>query len=147
MQTRSSIFIAAPVHEVFAFVADLTNQPRWQVGVISANVVGGGPIGVGSQVRVAASYQGRSGESDIEVTEYTPDERISFHTTVPIRARGSYAVRPDGAGTRVSVSGSAQLEGAASLASGIAEKMIEREMKKSLERLKSILENRETKSV
>jgi uncharacterized membrane protein len=147
MQTRSSIFIAAPVHEVFAFVADLTNQPRWQAGVISANVVGGGPIGVGSQVRVTASYQGRSGESDIEVTEYTPDERISFHTTAPIRARGSYAVRPDGDGTRVSVSGSAQLEGAASFASGIAEKMIEREMTKSLTRLKSILENRETKSV
>jgi hypothetical protein len=80
----------------------------------------------------------------MEVTEYTPDERISFHATVPVRARGSYAVRPDGSGTRLSVSGSAQLEGIASLAGGIAEKMIEREMKKSLERLKTILESRET---
>ncbi|PKQ36801.1 MAG: hypothetical protein CVT59_10835 [Actinobacteria bacterium HGW-Actinobacteria-1] len=144
MQTRASIFIAAPVHEVFAFVADLTNQPRWQTGVISATVVGGGPIGVGSRVRVASSYQGRSGEAELEVTEFTPDDRIGFRTSTPVRSRGSYAVRADGAGTRVSVSGSAQLEGIASLAGGIAEKMVEREMMHSLERLKAILERRES---
>ncbi len=88
--------------------------------------------------------QGRSGEAELEVTEFTPDDRIGFRTSAPVRSRGSYAVRPDGSGTRVSVSGSAQLEGIASLAGGIAEKMIEREMTRSLERLKSILERRES---
>ncbi|TDB37826.1 MAG: hypothetical protein D9V44_07190 [Actinobacteria bacterium] len=144
MQSRASVFIDRPVHEVFAFVADLTNQPRWQTGVISATVVGGGPIGIGSRVRIASSYQGRSGESELEVTEFTPDDRIGFRTSSPVRGHGSYAVRADGAGTRVSVSGSVQLEGIASLAGGIAEKMVEREMTRSLERLKAILERRES---
>ncbi len=142
MQTRASILINRPVHEVFAFVADLTNQSRWQPGVVSATVLGGGPVGVGTRIRVASSYMGRSGEGEMEVTEFLPDERISFRTIEPVRGHGSYAVRPDGSGTRLSVSGSAQLEGVASLAGGIAEKMVERETMKSLERLKAILERR-----
>ncbi len=95
MQTRASILINRPVHEVFAFVADLTNQSRWQPGVVSATVLGGGPVGVGTRIRVASSYMGRSGEGEMEVTEFLPDERISFRTIEPVRGHGSYAVRPD----------------------------------------------------
>lgn len=140
MQARVSILIDRPVSEVFTFVADPTKLPRWLPGVTSASAVG--PVGVGTQVHVTASFQGRSGEADLEVTEFTRDDRVSFRASAPVRGHVSFAVRSDRDGTRLSVSGSAQLEGIASLASGIAEKAAEREMMKSLERLKGMLENR-----
>ncbi|HEY8869351.1 MAG TPA: SRPBCC family protein [Candidatus Limnocylindrales bacterium] len=45
---EESIVIGRPIHEVFAFVADATNDPRWHTTVVEAQRTSAGPIGLGT---------------------------------------------------------------------------------------------------
>ena len=54
-RVEASISIAASPDEVFTFVADVANLPRWQPGILSARRTSPDPVGVGSTARVAQS--------------------------------------------------------------------------------------------
>ena len=51
--------ISRPVAEVFAFVADQTNAPKWQKGLHEVRRLTEGPIGVGSQHEFVRRFAGR----------------------------------------------------------------------------------------
>jgi uncharacterized membrane protein len=49
---REQIDITAPVQRVWAVVhGDIANVPRWSKSLARAEVVGGGPLGLGSELR------------------------------------------------------------------------------------------------
>lgn len=88
----ASQIIHRPAHDVFAFVADAANNPRWQRGMRSCRWTSPPPIGLGSTYRQEASFLGRRIVTDFAVVDHTPGRSITIESTsgpFPIRVRRS----------------------------------------------------------
>ena len=137
MQTRASILIARPPAETFAFVADPARASKWRTHLVSSH---GSSSAIGDRVSQRYSYQGRTAQIELEVTEYDPPERLSYKTEGPVHGRASFQFRPEQWGTRVSASLSANLTGPAALFAGRIEREAEATLRSDLSRLKAALE-------
>lgn len=79
-EAERSAEIARPADEVFEFLSNLENLPRWQSGVIRAEQTSPGPIGVGSTAVVERRVFGQQIVADLAVTAYEPPRRIVLET-------------------------------------------------------------------
>ena len=96
-----SITVPRPIDEVFAFLAEGENDPRWRSGVLDIERVEG--EGVGARYRQGVKGpMGRRVAADYEVTEYAPPRVLAFRATAgPVRPEGRYELELVGDGTRV----------------------------------------------
>ena len=85
-----TVTIARPIDEVYAFVADGTNNPRWHSGVIEISRTSE-QDGLGATYRqVLTGPGGRRIDGDYRVTAYDPPRRLGFEVTAgPARPKGS----------------------------------------------------------
>lgn len=95
----SSIKVARPADEVFAYVTDPRHMPEWQQGCLSGHL--DGPTArVGSKCTTTRSIGGREREVTTEITEYDPPHRWADRgIDGPIRTTVTVAVRPVDDGT------------------------------------------------
>lgn len=109
---EGQITIRRPVEVVFDYVADQTNEPRYNPNMLRAERVGTGPIGVGTRFRSAVRSAGRTAELLIEVTDYDRPRRFASATTMK-QADIDYLLRfePIPVGTRMSWSGRVRPKG------------------------------------
>src|SRR5213082_921757 len=96
--TRVSVQINRPVEEVFAFVADPANFPRWAGALVKeSRQTSPGPIEVGTTFTQANMLMGRRFVSEMRVITYEPPHRFEYVTTSgPIRFAGHYTFAPAG---------------------------------------------------
>jgi uncharacterized membrane protein len=96
-----SVTVERPIEEVFAFLADGKNDPRWRSGVLDIERVAG--EGVGARYRQGVKGpMGRRVAADYEVTEFAPPRALAFRATAgPVRPEGRYELEPAGDRTRV----------------------------------------------
>jgi uncharacterized membrane protein len=78
-----SIEIDCPAEEVFDFVADQRNEPKYNPDLLQSTKVTDGPITVGTQFAAVHLSRGRSVDLTIEVTEFDRPRRFGSHTTMP----------------------------------------------------------------
>jgi hypothetical protein len=72
MQTfQNTVTIARPAGEVFAFLADLRNIPRWNYAIARTVPTSPGPAGVGAIYRQTRTIPRRSEES-LQITVFQP---------------------------------------------------------------------------
>lgn len=110
---EGEIMIARPVDVVFDYVADQSNEPRYNPRMVRAGKITAGPVGKGTRFRSAATSMGRTAEMLIECTGY--DRPALFATTTTMRqADISYTLRFDPAdgGTRMRWAGQVRPTGA-----------------------------------
>jgi len=112
--TQRTITINRPADEVFAFFADVANDPKWRgrdhVKEISVN----GEMGQGARVhqKLAAGPFGAPVKADMDVVVYKPPTALAFQvTTGPLMPRVDFTFVPDGQGTAVTFSIDAPLTG------------------------------------
>jgi uncharacterized protein YndB with AHSA1/START domain len=77
LEFENAITINRPVSEVFEFVADPQNFPRWNYYVLTVSKLSGGPIGIGTayhQVR-------KTDQQDFSITEFERDHRMALKTS------------------------------------------------------------------
>jgi carbon monoxide dehydrogenase subunit G len=114
---RESVRSPRPQAKVFSYLSDFTTTAEWDPGVKDAEQLTDGPVGVGTRVRVVASFMGRAVELVYEVTEFEPPRRIVLRgenpTTLSI---DEIVVDPDGEGCRVSYDANLTLKGPLRLA-------------------------------
>jgi uncharacterized protein YndB with AHSA1/START domain len=98
---RRTITIARSVADVFAFVADGRNAPRWRPGVIDIEHASG--EGVGAVYRQGVrGPMGRRIAADYEVTAFEPNRRLEFKAIAgPVRPTGGYTFEETPEGTAV----------------------------------------------
>jgi hypothetical protein len=65
---------------VFAFVADLANLPRWQSGIVSAEMTSPPPAGSGSTAHVVRELMGQRIAVDVTVTDFQPGRRLGLRS-------------------------------------------------------------------
>lgn len=68
----SSVEIDKPVSEVYAFVTDCRNEPKWHSDAIEASQVGDEALAVGTKQRWLLRFMGKR-EMTMEVTRLDPD--------------------------------------------------------------------------
>lgn len=142
MQLSASQTIDRPADEVFAFVSDATNNPRWQQGMQSCAWTSPPPIGVGSTYRQEAKFLGRPVVTEFEVVEHEPGRSITIHSTsgpFPIRVRRS--VTPiDAASSRVEAAIGGEPGRFFRLAGPLVQRMAQRSVTADYRRLKALLD-------
>jgi uncharacterized protein YndB with AHSA1/START domain len=95
ISVEKSIVIDRPAKDVFAYVTDQTNAPRWQRGLVEVRRTTDGPIGVGTRHTFVRTLMGRRMDGSNEYTRYEPNNLVAFKATSggwPLQA--SYAVEP-----------------------------------------------------
>lgn len=94
LETR--IEIGRPAAEVFAFVSDQTNAPRWQSGLDEVQRLTPGPIRVGSEHSFVRRFAGRRIESRNKFVAFEPGRFVAFD--IPpgggVTGEASYLVEP-----------------------------------------------------
>jgi hypothetical protein len=74
MRLEFSIQIGRTPRDVFAVVANLENDPRWQQAVMEARKLTTGPIAVGTRFQHTIVMLGSTRRLDIEVSRYLPEQ-------------------------------------------------------------------------
>jgi uncharacterized membrane protein len=137
---EDSIVIDRPRSEVFAFVADHENDPKWRPGVLDIKRTSGEGQGA-VYTQGVAGPMGKRIEADFEVTAYQTDTLLAFRTLAgPIRPEGSYRFEDAGGGTRVTFSLNANLRRAQKLVAPMVGKSVRNQVA-ALGDLKRVLES------
>jgi uncharacterized membrane protein len=137
---QHQVTIARPVGDIFAFVADGLNGPKWRPGMLDISLVSGS--GAGAVYKQGVRGPGsRRIDADYEITVYEPNRRIGFRAIAgPVRPTGEYRFDEAAGGTRLTFSLAAELSSLRKLLMGSAvQKTMDAELAAS-EQLKQILE-------
>lgn len=97
-QIKSSIVVKRPIEEVFAFVADPSNDLKWRSDVVVSKVTSGS-LGVGATFEFASEFLGRKIETKGEMTAYDPPKRFawkSIKSPIPVSAVTTFEAVADG---------------------------------------------------
>ena len=98
---ENTVTIRRPADEVFAFLADFENIPKWNYAIDETHKTSAGPVRVGTRYRQTRSVPGRSFEG-FEVTVFEPARRLAMHGQIgPFQATISYELEARGGGTRL----------------------------------------------
>jgi hypothetical protein len=96
--------VRSPVEATFAYVTDQDRLAEWNDHVQWAEVVGGGPVGVGARLHQHRRRNGREFDLFFEVTGHDPPRRHVVRGSVfGVETVMSFALEPEGAGTRVTM--------------------------------------------
>ena len=141
IEVRASADIARPAGEVFDFVADMSNNPRWQQGQESCTWTSAPPIGVGSTYEQRARFLGRPVVSSFEVVEYEQGRRIRIRTTrgtMPMDITRDVEPLGDGA-ARVTATIRGGPAGVLSVLDPLTRRMVQRSVRGDYDRLARLL--------
>jgi mannose-6-phosphate isomerase-like protein (cupin superfamily)/uncharacterized protein YndB with AHSA1/START domain len=143
MRIERSVKIRRPPEEVFAFVADLRNDPRWVWTLTEARKTSEGPLGVGTTFLTVARFLGRRIEAPEEVTGYEPNRRLDTEGGWgPLRYTCSRIVEGVAGDARVTVKFEVRLGGFLGVAGPIFAPFARRQLETGLGSLKDVLEGR-----
>lgn len=76
VEVSTSIEIARSANQVFAFVSEVQNNPRWQRGQRSCEWTSGPPVRVGSTYDQRARFLGKDIVNSFRVVEHEPGRRL-----------------------------------------------------------------------
>lgn len=141
---ETDIEINRPSDEVFAFVADQTNAPRWQRDLHEVRRLTDGPLRAGTEHVFVRRFAGRRLESRNRFTAYEEGRRVAFEFPDGwVSGDASYAVEPLASGrTRLHSRVSLRFPGPTRLATPLLRRVIARDARRDDAALKSLLEAR-----
>ncbi len=95
MRVDRQVVINRPVSDVFDFVSDQLNAPRWQKGLLNVTRLTEMPVGVGTRYAFFRKVAGRRIEGQSEYYEYEPNHKVAFRfNSGAASGAGSYEVEP-----------------------------------------------------
>ena len=137
---ENTVTIARPIEEVFAFLSDFENVPKWNYAIVETRKVSEGPVGVGAIYRQIRSVPSPSEES-FEVTGYDPPRYLAIQGQLgPFPSRLSYALEALPEGTQVTNSVELELRGPGRLLGRVAVPRVRDAVGANLTKLKELLD-------
>ena len=135
-----SVVIHRPVAEVFAILSNLENNMRWRSGMIAAEKISTGPIGVGTTYRMINSLFGRQVEGQAVVTEYELNRKYATvnKSGLPIETKRTF--ESVHGGTRVTFAVKAELGGFFNLTSPLFATIGKRRLARDAAKAKELIE-------
>jgi hypothetical protein len=139
---ESHLPIDRPPAEVFDFVSDMTNAPRWQNGLHQVRRLTPGPLRVGTEHDFVRRFAGREVASRNRFVALEPGRFVAFEFPEGwITGRGSYQVEPDGHGGSLLTSRvELNVKGRLRLLEPILARVLRRDVRRDDEALRTLLE-------
>lgn len=137
---RTAVISASPA-EVYAFLTEPANLPRWQAGIVSAERTSPLPTVVGSTARVVVEVMGQRVVAEVKVLEANPDRRLVLATSLSgMAVTASLDLEPRNGGTEITLASEVRAE---SIFMVPLEKMVtdsaERDLDASLARMQAAM--------
>lgn len=132
-----------PIEEVFAFLADGTNDKKFSPRVQEIAKTTDGPPGVGTRYASTVKDAGMKTKREFELTEFVAPTRIRWEErskNLVTAARGGYDLAPEGAGTRVTIFNELEGHGFGKLIAGFALKAAQKDADAFVNRIKTAVE-------
>ncbi len=141
MQYKVSVDIARPVTDVFQFVTNVENQPKWQAASVENHQLTPGPMAVGTKIQHIGKWLGRRYESLGQVVDFEPDRRWAYKSlSGPYQLEMRYRFEPAAAGTRLTLTAQGGDRGFFRLPAPLLRFFAQRVLQGDLDRLKRVLE-------
>lgn len=133
--------ISRPVAEVFAFVADQTNAPRWQSGLHAVRRLTDGPIGVGTEHDFVRRFAGRELATRNRFISFEEGRYVAFEIPAGwLTGQASYLTEPSVSGTVLTSRMQFRAHGPLAMVEPVLARVLARDSRKDEARLKSLLE-------
>jgi carbon monoxide dehydrogenase subunit G len=103
---EGTTLIDRPIEEVFAFLANGENDPKFSPRVLEIAKQTDGPTGVGTVYASTVKDAGVKTKREFEITEFDPPTKIRWaerSKNMVTATEGGYDLAPEGDGTRVTV--------------------------------------------
>jgi uncharacterized protein YndB with AHSA1/START domain len=138
-----SIVIDRPVEEVFAYVADVTNDPAWHTDMLEARKTTEGPIAMGTAWHTRFKPSMGISESDMEVVSFEPNRVLAMKGEVgPMHPTLTYRFEPAEGGTKFTRRVQISVSGWMKIMQPVMSLMIPKQNQGFLANLKRVLEQR-----
>jgi uncharacterized protein YndB with AHSA1/START domain len=141
-QVTVTTIINRPIEEVFAFIADNENDPKWCVPVIETKRIQGESPGANTQY----SFVGDLGyflksRGELQILAFAPPKRITWKGQSTInRFEGEYLLQAEEGGTRLTEKSTIEARGLFRLFESSMQREVEQGYTKQLSNLKILLE-------
>ncbi len=112
-----------PIEEVFAFLADGTNDPKFSPRVLEIEQATDGPVGVGTVFKSTVKDAGMKTRREFEITEFEAPTKIRWKEiskNIVTATEGGYDFVSAESGTRVTIFNTLQGHGFGRLIEGFA---------------------------
>jgi carbon monoxide dehydrogenase subunit G len=103
-QFGTTITIDRPIADVFAFLAEGTNDPKFSPRVLEIRKATDGPVGVGTVFASTVKDAGMKTKREIKITEFVEPSKIRWtevSKNLVTSAEGGYDLEADGTGTKL----------------------------------------------
>jgi uncharacterized membrane protein len=144
MAITESVEISRSPEDVFAYLDDLSRHGEWQESIVSVRVDTEGPTRVGSRATETRRIGNRDQTVSYEMTEHDPPRTFAFRgINGPIRPVGKGTIEPigDGSSSRLTLEFDLTGHGFGKLVLPVARKQAAKEIPKSQQKLKQLLES------
>ena len=143
MNFEHSVYIKRPVEDVFAYVSDYSTHPKW-AGAVRVDILTNGPMGVGTTVNYVEKFMGREVGMESVITLFEPPYRMGYTVKSGMATEALQTFVAENDGTRLTWKYQAELSGVLRIfkvAEGLFVKQADKQMRESLDTLKTLLEN------
>jgi carbon monoxide dehydrogenase subunit G len=100
----ATVVIERPIEDVFAFLADGENDPKFSSRVVEIAKTTDGPPGVGTVYASTVKDAGMTTQREFELTEFEAPTKIRWRElskNLVVATEGGYDLAPSGAGTEL----------------------------------------------
>jgi uncharacterized protein YndB with AHSA1/START domain len=102
LKFTNTIMIERPTSEVFAYLANFENLPRWNYAITETHKITPSPVGVGSRYVQLRTVPTRSEETFEVVVEFEPDHRLAVRGAFgALSGYAGYLLEPTGNATKL----------------------------------------------
>ena len=137
-----TIDINRPAGEVFAYLTDLNNDPKWQETIVEAKYTSEGPVAVGATGVHRAKGMGMTMDCGWELTEYEEPRRLGWKfISGPFSGPDGYTLESTPGGTKLTHAAELQPHGLLRLLTPIMGGGFAKQARHDLRTLKRILES------
>lgn len=142
IKVEESIVINRPIAEVFAFVANFENHPKWESNFQKVKLITSTPLGVGTKYQCDLKLPGQTATSMFEITEYEVNRKIAFEAEAagPAKPNGSFLFESVPGGTKITLLPRPEFRGIFKLLEPMMAGYVRKQNQDHLKKLKSVLE-------
>jgi uncharacterized protein YndB with AHSA1/START domain len=142
VEVNVSGIVRAPPEDVFRFLLDLENWPRWQGDMKSTTLVDGEAGKVGARYRYVSKAMGQTFDSTVRLVRVDPSREVAFEGEWAgmIRPSGRYLVEAAPGGTKVTLNPHPEARGIGRIMGPFLALMIKRLNRQHIEALRRELE-------
>jgi len=144
VKVEHSVEINKPVNQVWIYLTDFENTPKWDIGVHETKQTSKGPAGLGTTFQNIGTFLGRNSIREYQVIEYEPNKKVTVKLITPDnliqKAEVSYSFDSTTSGTKLTFIGSVGFGGFFKLIQPFLTQRAQKDGQGDLDNLKRLLE-------